>query len=265
MKRILTLFLVVGLSGCGGGGSSSAAPVSLSAPANVQAEFTGEAVTLTWNSVSGAEQYHAYYGTDPDMTVANYAAYGGEWAKDVASPLQITIDPGPDYYFLVTASKGDHESEPGRSGAVFTRFSAVGDVVVDHLNKIEWQRCSVGQSWDGDTCQGEAARFNDTEARAYETADAEGWRLPDGDHLHSIVYCSSGDPSRFGPDGICQDSESPTLHRLFPNGEPRGHFSAPIYDSEGFVNVISFHDGWRLRAGASPDLAMIIRLSRPIQ
>ncbi|MDG2405254.1 MAG: DUF1566 domain-containing protein, partial [Paracoccaceae bacterium] len=67
-----------------------------------------------------------------------------------------------------------------------------GPIAVDLLAKLEWMRCSVGQFWQDETCQGEAlklvlAQVPEVVAR-FETLDEGGWRLPTRDELESLVY-----------------------------------------------------------------------------
>lgn len=267
MSRTIIFAAFLILAGCGGGGSSSGSKSepSVAAPTGVTAEFDSGIVTVSWTS--SANSHHIYYSTDPDMTVSNYAAHGGQWIKDVSSPHEVKLDnPGPDHYFLVTALSSGRESAPAKSGPVFTRFSAIEDVVIDHENGIEWQRCVIGMAWDGETCIGNARRMDHTDARVYETPDAQGWRLPTYDQLHSLVYCSSGEPSRFKPTDPhqCIRSDSPTIYPLFPNTPDFGTYSSPLVDSTGYICSVSFGEGRRTCWSPAPGLAMIVRLSRDI-
>lgn len=69
-----------------------------------------------------------------------------------------------------------------------------GSTVVDSVHKLEWQRCSVGQTWGGENCEGEAIRLNYESAlletkRPQNSPDLKGngWRLPSRQELTSIV------------------------------------------------------------------------------
>ncbi len=69
-----------------------------------------------------------------------------------------------------------------------TDFTAVGDgSIVRHLpTGLEWQRCAVGQEWDGAGCAGASTIHDWQEALAL--ADAEpGWRLPNINELRTII------------------------------------------------------------------------------
>lgn len=258
----------------GGGGSSDRAPKQedLARPTMIRGTHHGNVVTVTWEAAEGADSYHIYFSTDPDMTVDSYAAHGGEWLKDVTSPHDVTIQPGEDHYFWVTAIHSGRESRPSRSTAVFTRYTAVGDVVIDHHNGIEWQRCVIGMVWDGETCIGNAWRMDHTDASVYEAPDSQGWRLPTYDQLHSLVYCSSGDPVQFKPEAphMCKNSDSPVIYPLFPNTPDYGTYTRPLIDHRGYVCGIGFGNGrvgvcaGEIKPGVPAGLAMIVRLSRDI-
>lgn len=71
-------------------------------------------------------------------------------------------------------------------------FSDNGDgTVTHHKTGLIWQRCSLGQSWDGTDCTGEATIY--TWERALAAAEQNtlagfrDWRLPNKNELASIV------------------------------------------------------------------------------
>jgi len=71
-------------------------------------------------------------------------------------------------------------------------FSDNGDgTVTHHTTGLIWQRCSLGQSWDGVNCTGEATVFSWPEALAaavqHSLAGFSDWRLPNKNELASIV------------------------------------------------------------------------------
>ena len=75
---------------------------------------------------------------------------------------------------------------PSNSG----RFQASDAEVTDTRTGLIWQRCSVGQVWDGTGCS-RAARTDMTyeEALRYASSNAglQGWRLPDIKELFSLA------------------------------------------------------------------------------
>ena len=61
-------------------------------------------------------------------------------------------------------------------------------VARDKVTGLEWMRCSLGQTWDGITCQGRAGRYTFEGA---QQATPFGWRVPTIHELNSLVYCSN--------------------------------------------------------------------------
>lgn len=70
----------------------------------------------------------------------------------------------------------------------------------DPKTKLYWDRCSIGQTWDGQTCQGTALELNWQDAQDYvkqfTNQQAKGgfsnWRVPTIKELASIRHCSGG-------------------------------------------------------------------------
>ncbi|MBA5248113.1 MAG: DUF1566 domain-containing protein, partial [Gammaproteobacteria bacterium] len=72
-------------------------------------------VTLSWNSVSGADKYNIYYATETFTNIndpSNYASLtGGTLIPNLTETnKEITLINGIRYYFVLTALKGDEES-----------------------------------------------------------------------------------------------------------------------------------------------------------
>lgn len=115
--------------------------------------------------------------------------------------------------------------------------------VTDIHTKLTWQRCSVGQTWTGETCAGEASSFKWDDAMQLAK---DGWRLPTVDELDTLVFCSSGQrkPSvrlngRYvrETDGQCQgDYSIPVINQLvFPNTNQPAFPNRPTdYSQSGF-------------------------------
>ncbi|EGQ7967776.1 DUF1566 domain-containing protein [Vibrio cholerae] len=71
-------------------------------------------------------------------------------------------------------------------------FTDNGDgTVTHHKTGLIWQRCSLGQSWDGTDCIGNATEFTWADALAAgaqnSLAGFSDWRLPNKNELASIV------------------------------------------------------------------------------
>jgi len=125
-------------------------------------------------------------------------------------------------------------------------LGSAGDVVLDTVTLLEWQRCSLGQSWDGQTCTGAAERYRWPE-ELKAARDVADWRLPTIEELQTLVYCSSGEPARF-PDaaGRCRgEFQHPTIvSEVFPN-TPIWHFWSGSHwdDHADSASVVNFGDG----------------------
>lgn len=73
------------------------------------------------------------------------------------------------------------------------RFVPNGAEVLDTRTGLIWQRCSAGQTWNGETCTGRATDMNYDAAWAYAKSQP-GWRLPNVKELFSLVDRACFDP-----------------------------------------------------------------------
>lgn len=71
-------------------------------------------------------------------------------------------------------------------------FNKEGDEVLDRTTGWVWMRCSLGQSWNGQTCVGTAQTFNFDGAAAAARSYA-GWLVPSVAQLVSLRFCSAGE------------------------------------------------------------------------
>ncbi len=76
---------------------------------------------------------------------------------------------------------------------------ATDSVWKDKKTHLVWQRCNVGEQWDGRQCQGKAARLTWDTVATYvkqvneKTGGGRGrWRLPTIDELATLRRCSKG-------------------------------------------------------------------------
>ena len=89
----------------------------------------------------------------------------------------------------------------GRSVDTSARFEVVGggEQIADAVTGLIWQRCSLGQTWDGTACTGRAQSFS--WAAALSAADAASadsgvrWRVPNAKELASISDDQRSDPA----------------------------------------------------------------------
>lgn len=68
----------------------------------------------------------------------------------------------------------------------------MGDEVRDLKTKLIWQRCLIGQEWNGVRCTGLAQKF--TFAQALRQGD-DSWRVPSRTELESIIDHSGVKPA----------------------------------------------------------------------
>ncbi|MEX0584593.1 MAG: TRAP transporter substrate-binding protein DctP [Natronospirillum sp.] len=111
--------------------------------------------------------------------------------------------------------------------------------VEDRATGLEWARCSLGQTWRNDTCEGRAQRSNYEGAVESITALNQGagyaghhdWRLPTADELHSLVYCPAGEPSfQKAMNTICQNGPATVVidSTAFPETPPSWYWTSSV-------------------------------------
>lgn len=66
------------------------------------------------------------------------------------------------------------------------RFAINGAEVTDQRTGLVWARCSVGQSWSGNTCTGSPSSVTH-EAALQHAQSQSGWRLPNVKELASLA------------------------------------------------------------------------------
>ena len=115
--------------------------------------------------------------------------------------------------------------------------------ITDTKTNLTWMRCSLGQTWTGSTCSGDASIHNNQAAQdiAKQThfAGESDWRLPTADELHSLVYCSSGKQRKRELD------RSGRYHALVGqielNGACAGNYNKPTIFTAAFPNTPNFY------------------------
>ncbi|MCH8538626.1 MAG: DUF1566 domain-containing protein [Alkalimonas sp.] len=119
--------------------------VILTAPENLTSVAGDSQLTLSWDEASGAEGYHLYYDTQPDIDPENYASTGtGEWIQNVSSPFTLTeLSNDVEYFAVVTAFLGNAES-PASNEISAVPFAPEPVVLTLNDSGIDW--CA-----DGDT------------------------------------------------------------------------------------------------------------------
>ena len=78
-----------------------------------------------------------------------------------------------------------------------TRYELInnGNEVRDIQTTLIWQRCSLGQIWDGKSCTGIANTYNWTNALQTAANMSNGWRVPNIKELSSLIEEACDNPS----------------------------------------------------------------------
>jgi hypothetical protein len=123
--------------------------------------------------------------------------------------------------------------------------------VTDTATGLQWQRCSLGQDWDGSTCTGSAIssswKLALQLANSSRFAGYNDWRLPNIEELRSIVAYDRYDPA--------------INNNIFPNTPSSQYWSSsPFADSSSAAWYVRFDERIKYYADRSYDYA--VRLVR---
>ena len=160
--------------------------------------------------------------------------------------IQVNFDPSTDHCGCV-------EGQIIQVNGV-GRYRLVGSdcsIVADLVTGLEWQRCSVGQTWNASTqsCNGVSNGFTWDEALT-QTAPG-GFRLPTIEELRSLIYCSNN--SSIGGIGEGEECnkfggtyQRPTIvveAFAFPSSGWFFWSSSPHADYPNSAWIVFFYDG----------------------
>jgi hypothetical protein len=105
-----------------------------------------------------------------------------------------------------------------------------GSEVLDKQTGLIWQRCSLGQTWNGTACTGAASTHTWTEALAKAKAVGNGYRLPNIRELKSLTEKACFEPA--------------INSTFFPNTVSEGYWSAsPDAGYNTYAWVVGFGGG----------------------
>jgi Protein of unknown function (DUF1566) len=138
-----------------------------------------------------------------------------------------------------------------RSGASGQkRFVLKGDEAFDSKTGLTWKRCSLGTGADGTgRCAGEKAFVSLDQALRSAKAEGDGWHVPSGPELESLIDISCSSP-------VVDVS-------VFPDIRPDEDGSAEYWTTNevGAANLIYYYDFMTGRAdGHSRGFQLAVRL-----
>jgi hypothetical protein len=134
------------------------------------------------------------------------------------------------------AERARHEFVDNKNGTVTHKSTG-----------LTWQKCSVGQTWAGDTCSGEAMgmSWNDAMKLSNSFAGYNDWRLPTKEELMTLVFCSD---EKYELDGSCKNGigiTPPTINSVFfPNTPSLCWSSSPSAYGSSYAWLVNFYYGY---------------------
>ncbi|MBF0414080.1 MAG: DUF1566 domain-containing protein [Desulfamplus sp.] len=134
------------------------------------------------------ENYGVPVASNPTVTVTDIGSPIEVSLKDSTTHLRIIII---NAYYSNTVANITMNVQTGRYQEV---AGTNGSVIKDTVTGLEWQRCSVGQTWNSVTksCDGTQSTFDwNTAAALTQTG---GWRTPTLSELATLVYCTDPPP-----------------------------------------------------------------------
>ena len=117
---------------------------------------------------------------------------------------------------------------------------------------LMWQRCSVGQTWTGETCKGVSTEmsWDDAMKSTSNFAGHKDWRMPTKVELEGLVFCSDNKTKTLGKEEggfICTGSStSPTINTTYFPNTPSVWFwsSSPSAYFSGYAWLVYFYGGY---------------------
>jgi hypothetical protein len=170
-------------------------------------------------------------------------------------------NPIPTNIAKIEASNNQTAQDNINDWQKINRYLVKDDLVKDTETGLMWQRCSVGQNWNGTTCEGKAKEYTwDNAMKLNNSSDNHynDWRLPTLKELKTLVYCSSGQPTTWHST-INTDAKNlqynsctpksgytrPTLlTEVFPNTPENWYWSAsPVAGYSDSEWIVHFYNG----------------------
>ena len=115
------------------------------------------------------------------------------------------------------------------------RLQRDGPLARDYFNKLEWMRCSIGQVWQDETCQGEIKMLTVAQAEQISAVMREnwggGWRLPSVKELKGLIK---------------KNVEAPKIdHQTFPNTHQGSYWTNDqSFYTDKYFWTVNFYTGY---------------------
>lgn len=96
---------------------------------------------------------------------------------------------------LVTKEKITKTQAPATEWQTIDKYQVKNQLVKENTTGLMWMRCSLGQKWNGTTCEGDATLYSFKEFSKLKENNYEGykdWRIPTIDELKTLVHCKNG-------------------------------------------------------------------------
>ena len=136
--------------------------------------------------------------------------------------------------------------------AAAANFMTRDHLVIDLRHGVEWLRCSVGQTWNGKTCEGQIMPLNHDQIKvAIKQANeqiGDGWRLPTLEELEGLVCTTCGPPM------IDAEVFPATAGEPYWTGEVNGRATRHVFS-------VNFLNGWTY-GRFFPTQSLAVRLVR---
>jgi hypothetical protein len=145
-----------------------------------------------WDSIKSSQNladFQAYLDKYPNGQFVDLAK--NRLKPVVAQPVAEAVKPVP----IPTSALVKPASVAVDNWQTIDRYQVKDGLVKDTVTGLMWMRCSLGQIWNGSTCQGEVKKYKWDEAMKQNNSSYAGfndWRVPTIQELKSLVYCSSG-------------------------------------------------------------------------
>jgi hypothetical protein len=205
--------------------------------------------SMYWEIVEkypSAEAYRAYLNKYPN---GHFVALAQAQLAIYMKPPLVAKEQQP------IASVATQTSTAPDKWQMIGQYQVKGSLVKDTKTGLMWMRCSLGQHWQGSTCEGQSTGYQWEQAMDisghFDYAGYKDWRVPTRQELKTLVSCSSGQTERLEVGrSLCDgDYARPTIvNAAFPETPGAWFWSSSLDGSYGStawgINFTDGYDGW---------------------